>query len=851
MTIHAKQPGPAPRQRKPLSVRVRLYSLALLIALPACAYVAHSIVTEYRSQFREAERGMLSLAQITAADTQNFLDDTHLMLTRFSQRTAIREAERGKCDLIFFQAFSGVQARFSNLGLANRAGTLLCTSTPIAEGKTISVANRRWFKAVEAGSEFAVGSLMVDQVTGDKAVAFGVPVRDADGALSGALGISLSLARYKPVTHAAQLPPGSLIAIVDGEGIVLSSSSDAQRIAGMAAGNFPVVQAVLAQKQGIVRGVALDRVERIYGFSSVENADWYALAGIPVETVLDAARGDALRHTGFGLATIGVLAFLAWYLARSIGRPVRAIAQVAREVAAGRLATRIAIHGPAEIEDVARALNDMLDVRTSAEAALTESEARRAAILESAKDAIITVGKDQRIVLFNRAAEEIFGCAAAQAVGAPLEKFIPQRFRGAHRRHVTDFGESGKSARDMGALGTIYGLRADGEEFPIEASISRIRIGPDILLTVILRDVTERARIQAELAHLTSTLEQRVRARTVELELANQRLKENSTEVGALNDLSERLHTCASTEEAITVASHFMRSMFDAGSGGIFLLKASHDLVEGVSVWGNIASAEQVFSPEACCALRRGKTFVYTGEDTGLACQHLPQTDHAYLCVPMMAQSETVGIIHIREARRENMPLDAQVRITEAVAERAGLAIANLNLREALRQQSIHDPLTGLYNRRFLEESLNRELARCKRKGATFAVLMIDVDHFKRFNDTYGHDAGDEALCAISAALRESTREADVVCRFGGEEFLVLLPDTDLAGATALAKRIVECIRRMEITHNGKTLPSITASLGLAMYPQNGETVKSLIQSADMALYAAKGAGRDRIVVAA
>jgi diguanylate cyclase (GGDEF)-like protein len=294
-----------------------------------------------------------------------------------------------------------------------------------------------------------------------------------------------------------------------------------------------------------------------------------------------------------------------------------------------------------------------------------------------------------------------------------------------------------------------------------------------------------------------------------------------------------------------------MRNLFDADAGGIFLMKASRNMVQGKSVWGEIAPADQVFSPEACCALRSGKAFVHTGEDTGLACRHVTPANQAYVCVPMMAQSETVGIIHIRKARRGSAGLDAHVRITEAVAERAGLAIANLNLREALRQQSIHDPLTGLYNRRFLEESLNREVARCKRKGTGFAVLMIDADHFKRFNDTYGHDAGDGALRALSGALQKSTREADIVCRFGGEEFVVVLPDTNLGGATLLAQRIIEFVRGQEITHNGKTLPSITASIGLAMYPQNGDTVNALIQSADRALYQAKGAGRDRIMLAA
>jgi diguanylate cyclase (GGDEF)-like protein len=178
------------------------------------------------------------------------------------------------------------------------------------------------------------------------------------------------------------------------------------------------------------------------------------------------------------------------------------------------------------------------------------------------------------------------------------------------------------------------------------------------------------------------------------------------------------------------------------------------------------------------------------------------------------------------------------------------LALSNIRLRENLRQQSIRDPLTGLYNRRFLEESLAREMARCKRKGVVFAVLMLDVDHFKSFNDTYGHEAGDVVLRSAAQAMQKNFREADIVCRFGGEEFVVVLPDTNPEGAAVSARHMLDIVRGLHVSHNGKTMGSITISIGLAMYPLHGDSVKALIESADKALYEAKGAGRDRLVVA-
>ena len=189
-----------------------------------------------------------------------------------------------------------------------------------------------------------------------------------------------------------------------------------------------------------------------------------------------------------------------------------------------------------------------------------------------------------------------------------------------------------------------------------------------------------------------------------------------------------------------------------------------------------------------------------------------------------------------------------QLAIT--LSEQIAMALSNIRMREHLRQQTIRDPLTGLYNRRFLEDALNREAARCKRNGGAFSVLMMDLDHFKRFNDSFGHDAGDAVLRSLAKALQENARDSDLACRYGGEEFMLVLPDTDSKGAAVQAQRILEVVRDLAVTHNGKTLGSLTISIGLAVYPHDGDTVKALMRSADQALYDAKAGGRDRVAVA-
>lgn len=190
-----------------------------------------------------------------------------------------------------------------------------------------------------------------------------------------------------------------------------------------------------------------------------------------------------------------------------------------------------------------------------------------------------------------------------------------------------------------------------------------------------------------------------------------------------------------------------------------------------------------------------------------------------------------------------------QEQLAEAVAAQVGMALANLRLRDSLHQQSIRDALTGLYNRRYLEGTLPREISRALRGNRPLAVFMLDVDHFKKFNDTYGHDAGDAVLKALGRALADNCRRADIACRFGGEEFTLVLPDADERAAREWAERLMARVRALEVKSGGQALPKITISMGLALLPAHGEDAETLLQAADLALYDAKHAGRDRLVV--
>jgi diguanylate cyclase (GGDEF)-like protein len=218
-------------------------------------------------------------------------------------------------------------------------------------------------------------------------------------------------------------------------------------------------------------------------------------------------------------------------------------------------------------------------------------------------------------------------------------------------------------------------------------------------------------------------------------------------------------------------------------------------------------------------------------------------------CVPLIAQGEAIGVLSLVEpipapASNAAAP-DREYRhgIVTATAEQIALALANLRLRETLKNQSIRDPLTGLFNRRFLEESLERECRRSIRAGRPLSILMLDIDHFKQFNDTFGHDAGDVVLREVGAVTRTVFRGEDVACRYGGEEFALVLGDTTAEGAVTRANALRDRVKEIALSFRRQALGPLTISVGVATLPTHGVDGGALIRAADLALCRAKREG--------
>jgi diguanylate cyclase (GGDEF)-like protein len=330
---------------------------------------------------------------------------------------------------------------------------------------------------------------------------------------------------------------------------------------------------------------------------------------------------------------------------------------------------------------------------------------------------------------------------------------------------------------------------------------------------------------------------------------------ERTREVELLRQLSELLQACATPDEAHAVMGKLCGRLFPDAAGAILVTPASRDGLWAVAVWGApLAGGRERFQLDDCWALRRGR--VYRVDDAGAspACPHLGEpAPPAFVCVPLAAQGETLGLFTLAVpagTAAERGLGDGRVRLAVTVAEQFALALANVRLRETLRGQSIRDPLTGLFNRRYMEETLDRELSRAERERRPLSLVLLDIDRFKHFNDTFGHEAGDTVLASLGALLRNASRAGDVACRYGGEEFVLILPEASLQDARRRAEELREAIRGLRVIHGGRPLEGVRCSMGVAAFPEHGEVGGALLRAADAALYRAKREGRDQVLLA-
>jgi len=363
----------------------------------------------------------------------------------------------------------------------------------------------------------------------------------------------------------------------------------------------------------------------------------------------------------------------------------------------------------------------------------------------------------------------------------------------------------------------------------------------------------------AELVEQKANLEASVADRTAQLKAANVELRSQATELSKRNQeitlfskMNDFLQTSTTEAEAYSVISETVMQLFPQGSGAVFVLNSARDMLEAAAVWGALPPANLIFPPNECCAHRRGQVHLAVGHEG--RCPHVTDDGHMYICLPLLAQGETLGILHLLDGsatgdRADEARMTEKGKLAKILADNVGLGIANLKLRESMRNLSIRDPLTGLFNRRYMQEALAQEQHRTTRNHAKLAVFMIDIDHFKQYNDTFGHDGGDAVLHALGTFLKSSVRRSDIVCRYGGEEFAVISSPSTEEGALDRAEKIRCGASLLRLKHANHDLGVITLSIGVAIFPDHAEDATAIVKAADVALYEAKRSGRNRVLM--
>lgn len=333
------------------------------------------------------------------------------------------------------------------------------------------------------------------------------------------------------------------------------------------------------------------------------------------------------------------------------------------------------------------------------------------------------------------------------------------------------------------------------------------------------------------------------------LEKARDVQESRSNDLALLGRYGNLLIGCTDLAEVLQTSQQMLSLMLPEGAGTIYPLIDGEGLAEATHLWGvHLAETRLQASAEDCLCMQSNRVHLTQGDPLRALCPHVsaPASGEAMTaCIPLIAQGKSLGWIYLSAPGAGSFP---KLQLAVAATDQLALALANLKLRQNLRDLSVRDPLTGLFNRRYLSESLGREMSRSKRRQLPLAVMAFDLDRFKDFNDSFGHAAGDAVLVAFARVLQSMSRSEDIACRQGGEEFVLIMPEMDQSVALRRASELMAKMAIMEVLYDGQRLPQLTTSIGIAIFPENGQLPEELLAQADLALYEAKAQGRNRAI---
>jgi diguanylate cyclase (GGDEF)-like protein/PAS domain S-box-containing protein len=474
--------------------------------------------------------------------------------------------------------------------------------------------------------------------------------------------------------------------------------------------------------------------------------------------------------------------------------------------------------------------------RIKAEEALRDSETRYRRLFETAKDGILILdAASGQITDVNPFLISLLGYTHEELIGKKLWEIGPFKDIVASQAAFRELQQKQYIRYEELPLETITGKRVE-----VEFVSNLYEVNGKKVIQCNIRDISERMQTKDKL-----------RKANDELSALVAELQKHEYEMRLINRMNDLLQACKTQEEAYQVIALAASELFTDQSGGLAILHASGQYLETVAGWGKEALLEPIFSLEECWAMRRGQLHKVKDPMTSVMCRHFvrPPTT-GYQCLPLVVQGETLGLFFLETpVGISDEQANSREQLVLTVSEGIKLSLSNLKLRVIMHEQATHDSLTGLFNRRYLDDTLPRELSHARRRNTQVSIAMLDIDHFKRFNDTFGHEAGDLILRELGRVLHENIRKSDIACRFGGEEFVLVLLDAPQDASREHLEMIRSKVKELQVRYGDQLLGTLTLSVGLVEAPDLDLTADELLRAADEALYAAKRAGRDRIVV--
>ena len=869
--------------------RSKLLLFLLIILLPALGIIVATGVSQRQHAIVKAQDHALLLVRSLVAQQEQIAIATKAMLSTLAQLPEVQNLDAPACNRIFAELHR-LYPFYASILAMTPDGYVFAAHTPLEPGK-VNQSDRKYLQDAISSLDFSAGDYIIGRVSKTTSFNYSIPVLNANKKLVAVLTAGLNLHKFGQFISMANLPEGSAVFFTDYKGIRLYRlpENDATPIGKAVSQRFFDTISGKAE-EGLSDWKSPDGVIRIMAFKQLrlkENLPpyMYIIVGLPKELILHKANMDMLEN----LAILGFATLLAMSLAWVFGdlvliKPINRLVAATQQFGMGKMDTRTGLpYSPDELGRLARSFDDMASLLETknieherAEEALNKAYAEmeervqeRTAELTASNSAMMVEisernqveealrDNEQRYRLLTATvpavvfrgnsdgAVEFFDDKVAEMVGYEKEVFNSGHLKWTDLIYQEDL-EPGKAI-------LLHALRTKG--FYVREY--RVRHRDDRLIWI-----QERSQIvlnqQGKIDYISGVFfditarrqtENALRSSKEELTSTVQALEKRNYELTLLSEMGDMLQSCVSTAEAHGVMGNFLPQIFPEDAGAFLVIEAGGKLLKVVVVWGGIPITQEVFPKEECWALRTGRILGTSERHTGL-CHH-PDAPRGveFLCLPMVAQGNALGVLRLQCLVSNPCMDESKRQLAVNVAEHTNLALANLLLRETLHHQSIRDPLTGLYNRRYLEEAMEEEIYRAARNQSSLGLIMLDVDHFKQFNDRFGHDAGDELLRELGNFLMAKARQSDIACRYGGEEFIVILPGT-MAAVAKKAEQLREQFRHHTIVHQGQILGRTTISLGVATYPEHGVTPKALIQTADKALFQAKEEGRDRVVVA-